>query len=140
MKTMSHFLITTLAGALLLTGACSSSNSSTGTGGTSGTDGGGGAGADHLVSSATGFVDDVTTGVVGAWYAYGDSAGPNANATSTDFSNSHCQMGGFTADQCTIIVAPTPGQPFPPTDMATSQMCTNGTAAKVINKSGASTP
>jgi hypothetical protein len=143
MKNISYLLMTPLALALFVGGAggaCSSSGGTTGTGGSTGKDGGGGAGADPLVSSDTGFVDDVTTGVVGAWYAYGDSAGNGANATSTDFSNSHCQMGGFTADQCSIIVSPTPGKPFPPTDMATSQMCTNGTAAKVINKTGASTP
>lgn len=142
MKKLSHLLITTFAGALLLTGACSSSKGSTGTGGTSGADGGGGAGADPLVSSATGFVDDVTTGVVGAWYSYGDGAGSNANATNmADYMNSDCILkGGFTMDQCSQIVSPTPGQPFPPTDMNTSQMCTNGTAAKVINKAGASVP
>jgi hypothetical protein len=143
MKKISHLLTTTLAGALLLTGACSSSKTPSNTTGTGGTDGGSsGAGAFPLVSSDTGFVDDVTTGVVGAWYAYGDSAGSNAGVADagTDFSNSHCQMAGLTASQCSVIVSPTPGSPFPPTNAATSQMCTNGTAAKVIPKAGGSDP
>ena len=141
MNKMSHLLMTTFAGALLLTGACSSSNPSGGTGGTSGADGGGGVGAFPLASTDTGFVSDPITGVVGAWYSYGDGAGKNANATSTDSANSDCILkGGFTADQCSQIVSPIPGQPFAPTDLATSQMCTNGTAAKILNKSGASVP
>jgi hypothetical protein len=140
MKKISHLFITTLAGALLLAGgACSSKpgTSPSGTGGTSGLGGSSGVAGDPLVSSATGFVDDTAvTGVVGAWYVYADSAGPNANMTSTDFADSGCNKGGFTATQCSMTM-PTAGQTFPPTTMATSQMCTSGTASKVIMANGA---
>jgi hypothetical protein len=135
MKKMSHLFITTLAGALLLAGgACSSKpGSTTGTGGTNGLGGNSGVAGDPLVSSDTGFVSDpAVTGVVGAWYVYADSAGPNANVNSTDFADSHCMIGGFTAAQCSMTM-PTAGQTFPPTNMATSQMCTSGTASKVVN-------
>jgi hypothetical protein len=99
----------------------------------------GGAGGDSgtsfvgiaLTPGATGVVDNVRSGVVGAWYAYGDSVGPGANAASTDFSDSDCAKGGFSPDQCSIIVAPIPGQPFAPDPL--KGMCTNGTAAKVID-------
>jgi len=85
-----------------------------------------------LVSSATGFVQDAVTGVVGGWYAFGDAVGPAVNATSNDFADSDCAQGGFTADQCSAISTPTPGQPFVPMDLATSEMCTSGTAAQVL--------
>jgi hypothetical protein len=140
MKKLSQLLITLTGAVALGTGACSSNNNTPGgSGGSSGTGSGGTGGgtttgtSDPLPSSATGFVDDPTTGVVGAWYSYGDSAGSAANTTSTDFADSDCAMAGFTMDQCSQIVAPIPGQPFVPTDMASSQMCTNGTAALVLD-------
>ncbi len=138
MKKISHLFITTLAGALLLAGgACSSKSTgtpTTGSGGTSGLGGNSGVAGDPLVSSPTGFVDDTAvTGVVGAWYVYADSAGPAADMASTDFADSDCAKAGFTTDaSCTNMLVPTPGQQFPPTTMATSQMCTSGNAAKVI--------
>jgi hypothetical protein len=120
----------TLAGAAALLAACSSSGGVKSDGGGTGT--GGTSGGIPLMPSATGFVTDPTSGIIGAWYAYGDSAGTNANTTSTDFADSKCNMGGFTADQCSMITAPIPGSAFMPTDMATGEMCTNGTAAKVL--------
>jgi len=97
--------------AALCAGACSSSSPKS-DGGSTGTGGTGGSGGDPLIPSATGFVDDVTTGVIGAWYSYGDGAGSNANATNNaDMANSDCIKAGFTADQCSQIVSPIPGTP-----------------------------
>jgi hypothetical protein len=76
-----------------------------------------------LVPSTSGFVNDVT-GVIGAWYAYGDG---NDGA-----SPGVCQsMGMHVTAECSVIEAPIPGMPFAP--MGNSQMCTTGTVAKVIN-------
>ena len=141
-----NLLITSLAGALLLAGGggvgCSSSGGSTGTGGSTGNGGAGGGvppGYTPLPSSPSGFVQDLlgTSGVIGPWYAYGDGVGAGANTTTTDNANSDCvKKGGFAPTACSQIGAPTPGQTFPPTDAATSKMCTWGTAAMVMNKSG----
>jgi hypothetical protein len=130
----------TLAGAgALLGAACSSSN------GTPHSDGGAGSGGGgnpftglELVPTNTGFVQDATSGIVGAWYAYGDSVGPNANTTTTDSANSDCvstTKGNHAITDCSQIAMPTPGQPFAP-DPVTGAMCTTGTAAKVLNDSG----
>jgi hypothetical protein len=116
MKTIAYLLMTPLAVALFVGGAC------------------GGARADPLVSSATGFVSDTVTGVVGPWYSNADSIGPMASPTNgTDFADSPCGKGGLTMDQCSNVVSPVGGQSFAPTDMKSSKMCTNGTAAKIIN-------
>jgi hypothetical protein len=134
MRKFSNKSILSLAGAAALCAvACSSKSTGLPTGG-GGTDG---STQCSLTPTATGFVDDrANCGVVGAWYAYGDSAGPGANMTSTDFANSQCAVGGFTMAQCSQIVAPIPGQPFAPT--AGKGMCTNGTAAQVaMNAAGA---
>jgi hypothetical protein len=123
MRKLPSTFVTTLAGmAAILVGAC----------------GGKGNGPPlvgiALTPNAIGVVDNVASGVDGAWYAYGDSVGPSANATSTDFSDSDCAKAGFTADQCSTIAAPTPGQPFVPDPV--KGMCTNGTAALVIDSNG----
>jgi hypothetical protein len=146
MNKNSNLFIASLAGALLLAGgACSSSNDKTGTGGSTGNGGAGGgipAGYIPLPSAATGFVQDLTGGsnVIGPWYAYGDGVGPNANvANGADAANSDCQStakGGFPASACSQIAFPPPGQPFPPSDLTTSKMCTDGIAAMVMNKGG----
>jgi hypothetical protein len=139
-------LITSLTGVLLLAGGgglvgCGSSGSG-GSGGSSGTGGTGNTiptGYIPLASTSTGFVQDTTGGsnVIGPWYAYGDGVGAGANTTTTDNANSDCvKKGGFAPTACSQIGAPTPGQPFPPTDLGTSQMCTWGTAAMVMNKAG----
>lgn len=148
MMKIARPLMSTLAGAMLLAGAaCSSNNnnSPTGSGGSSGSDGGGTLAntftGDPLVPTSTGFVQDNgpsgKTGVIGPWYAYADSAGPMANATDTDFADSSCKKGGFTADQCTSVTTPTPGGTFPP-DAVTGALCTQGVAAQVINGSNGS--
>ncbi len=148
-KFWHHEALFSLVGALaLFAAACGSSGSSkTGAGGSGATTGAGGTGAtgsggtnitgDALTPTATGFVSDPVTTVIGAWFAYGDSVGANANTTSPDTANSDCVLkGGFTADQCSQITTPTPGQPFAFDPV--NGMCTSGTAAKVLTgKSGA---
>jgi hypothetical protein len=78
-----------------------------------------------LTPNATGFVDDTATGVVGAWYAYGDgNDGANPGV---------CQTTGMhMTAQCSLITAPVPGMPFAPTGTSLAQMCTSGTVAQVI--------
>jgi hypothetical protein len=91
-----------------------------------------------LPSTSIGFVEDPVSGVIGAWYAYGDGVGPNANLTTTDVADSDCvSKGGFLPAACSQIATPVPGRPFPPTDAATSKQCTSGVAAIVMNKDGA---
>ncbi len=144
MKKMSHLFITTLAGTLMFAGgACGSSNSKTGTGGSSGSTGSGGSvggnGYLPLPSNPTGFVEDPTTMVTGAWYAYGDGVGSAASvANGDDHLNSDCiKKGGFPQSACSQILSPVAGSPFPPADAASSAMCTSGTAAVVMNKGSA---
>ena len=148
MKKLSYLFVSGLASTLMLVGTVStaliggSGCASSGSGGSGGSSGKGGSGGsavagDPLVSSSTGFVMDTVTGVIGPWYSYGDGVGPNANVNTDDNANSDCILkGGFTQSQCTQIATPKPGQPFMPTDMATSQMCTSGVAAQVQNKAG----
>ena len=132
-------LMSTLAGAMLLAGAACSSSSpgkTTGTGGTTG-DGGGGTLVNTftgvpLVPTSTGFVMDMTSGVIGPWYGYGDGAGPNANTSGTDYADSSCKKGGFAETDCTQITTPIPGMAFAP-DPTTGAMCTTGDAAVVMN-------
>jgi len=123
-KNASSRLVTTLAGLALLASACS------GKGNGSPFDGSPFVGI-ALTPSATGVVDDVASGVRGAWYAYGDSVGPNASDAGTDFPGSDCAKAGFTSDQCSVIAAPIPGQPFAPDSV--KGMCTKGTAAQVLD-------
>lgn len=132
MNKLTTLLITGLAGALALTGAaCSSTNN------TPGTDAGGTGNTYLLASSSTGFVSDPTTGVIGAWFAYGDSVGSGANTTTTDSEHSDCVLKGmFPITDCSVINHPTPGQPFMPTDAGSSKMCTDGVAAQVMNMGG----
>jgi hypothetical protein len=142
-----NLFVTSLAGALLLAGGggvgCGSSGGSSGSGGSTGSGGGGGGvppGYTALPSTSTGFVQDTvgTSGVIGPWYAYGDGVGAAASvANGPDATNSDCQLkGGFTASACSQIAFPPPGMPFPPSDLGTSKMCTDGIAAMVMNKSG----
>jgi hypothetical protein len=149
MKKLSYLFVSSLASTLMLAGTVStalvagsgcSSSGSGGSGGSSGTGGGSGSTVTGvpLTSSDTGFVMDATSGVIGPWYAYGDGVGSGASvANGDDHANSDCILkGGFPQSACTAIATPTPGQPFPPTDMATSQQCTSGVGAQVMNKAG----
>jgi len=124
----------TLTGVLALagggSGGCSSSGGGSGTGGSTGN---GGASGISLAPTSTGFVTGNSAGIIGPWYAYGDSVGAGANTTTTDAANSDCQKkGGFPPSACSVIDSPTPGQPFMP-DTTSGAMCTSGTAALVMN-------
>jgi len=129
MRTLNTFAMTLAGAVALLASACSSSGpGKTGTGGTGGT-------GIPLTPTDTGFVTDATSGIIGAWYSYGDGAGGAASVSSTDSAHSDCILkGGFTADQCSQITTPIPGQPFVPDP--TMGMCTSGTAAKVLPPPG----
>jgi hypothetical protein len=96
-----------------------------------------------LTPGPTGYVDDsATSGIVGAWYGYGDMWGTNGAPPG------NCQtLGGFTADQCSTITFPMAPMlaadagpdasavaTFPPNAMGA--MCLTGNAAKVIDKIG----
>jgi hypothetical protein len=136
--------MTSLAGVLPLAGgACGGGPpQATGTGGTSGAGGAVAVDGVPLPSTASGFVQDLVGGskVVGPWYAYGDGVGPNASVLNgADAANSDCQSaakGGFPASACSQIAWPPPGQPFPPSDLPTSKMCTDGVASLVMAKGG----
>jgi hypothetical protein len=136
MKRIAGCLALGMVGAVIFTGAgCQNPKPLT----TTGTGGSDGSGSFPLPSTSTGFVNDTSTGIVGAWFAYGDGVGSNAGVgdAGTDNSDSDCvAKGGFTPDQCSQIMTPTPGMPFPPSDAAISKQCTAGTAAVVLNKNG----
>jgi hypothetical protein len=109
-----------------------------GSGGAAGQIGGGGSGGASsgilLTPTSTGFVSNTTSGVVGGWFAFGDGVGPDGTPT-----NSDCvSVGGFAPSQCSQITSPMPIQPFRP-DASTGAMCTSGTAAKVIPRTGTAT-
>jgi hypothetical protein len=113
-----------------------------GGGNAAGAGGSGGAGATNLVyltSNAMGFVQNASAGVVGYWFPYGDGVGADASGDAgADPGQSDCELkGGFPMSDCSQITSPVPGQPFQPSNLATSRMCTSGIAAKVMNKSGA---
>ena len=139
-STLAGAFTLSLAGAVALTGgACGGGGSKTGTGGSTGAGGAGNSGLVYLTSSPTGFVQDPVSGVVGAWFAYGDSVGANAGVADAgvDNNDSDCvKKGGFPPSACTVITTPTPGMAFVPTDPSTSQQCTSGIAALVMNKGG----
>jgi hypothetical protein len=130
MTTTSNWLLATLAGVVLLgAGACTGSLPSERR-----PDAG-----DNARPPVDQFWDGATSAdVVFNWYAFGDGVGPNADVDTTDAANSDCQLqGGFPASACSVINHPTPGRPFLPTDGSTTQMCTDGTAARVMPKDGA---
>ena len=70
-----------------------------------------------------------SAGIVGCWYSYGDwyGQGVGAPAGAGDCGRN---MANLTADQCSIVTTPVPGQPFASTN---GSMCTSGTVAKVID-------
>jgi hypothetical protein len=78
-----------------------------------------------LAPSPMGFVNSAS-GVVGAWYAYGDgNDGANPGVCQT--------VGMHMTAECSVISAPVPGMPFAPAGTSMAQMCTSGTVAKVVN-------
>lgn len=68
-----------------------------------------------------------TAGVKGAWFSFGDWYSGSAMPAAGE-----CPAAGFTAAQCSTIVAPVPGVPFTP-DPSGRGMCTTGAAARAIN-------
>jgi hypothetical protein len=106
---------------------------STGTGGSSGSGGtsgsGGSTGADKVLTpNDTGYVMDDATGVMGAWYIYGDSIGSNGMAPGD------CQAKGMHMDsECSTVkyaATATVASGFPQDTLG--KMCIKGTGAKVI--------
>lgn len=103
-------------------------------GGSSGSTGGASGGL-GLTPSATGYVSDDVSGVVGAWYAYGDSldsAGtPGAGICSKTLDATKCST--FTAP---ALPAGTAG--FPPS--ATGGMCAKGTVPVIVTDAKCTNP
>jgi hypothetical protein len=142
MRTVSNSFAMTLAGAAALLAAVGCKSSSPGQSPDASN------GNILLTPNSTGFVEEPISGIKGAWYSYGDSAGPAANINSTDSDHSDCVAGaltaippgtgGFTLDQCTTITTPVAGQPFVPDPV--NGMCTSGIGAKVIDSPGTTNP
>jgi hypothetical protein len=75
-------------------------------------------------------------GIIGCWYSYADWYGSGAGAPA-GAGDCGTNRGNFTVDQCSTITNPVPGQPFTNTN---GSMCTAGTAARVINATGSTSP
>ncbi len=94
----------------------------TGSGGATGSGGSTGSGSGvKLAVTETGWVDKSGNSLEaqGAWYPYSDTSG--------------CITAGHTAAECSAVTVPGPTvMGFPPTDIATAKICTEGTVAKVI--------
>jgi hypothetical protein len=125
----------------------SGSGSTTSSGTASGTASGSSSGNNSVLTPGpTGYIDDsALSGIVGAWYGYGDMWGTNGAPPG------NCQtMGMFMDSQCSTItfpMAPTAGDgggdaaavaTFPPNAMGA--MCLTGNGAKVIDKTGSTMP
>ncbi len=126
MKQLANCLSLVLFGSAAIAAGCSTSaatptDASTGGGGSVGK-------LQALTPDMNGFVDSATTGttgIKGAWYAYGDGIGSDGTAM-----NSDCQLkGGHPMSACSSITTPPFGM-FPNT---AGKMCTSGTVAQVIN-------
>jgi hypothetical protein len=125
-----------IAGLAVAAFGCSSGGNGSGTGGSgSGTGGGSGSGGSSganekvLTPNDTGYVMDADTGIMGAWYIYGDNIGSNGSPPGD------CQAKGMHADsECSTIMyaaTATVAQGFP--QDTPGKMCIKGTGAKVIN-------
>lgn len=139
MKQLANCLSLVLLGSAAIAAGCSSSNTPAANGGANGSGGGSGGGnagnLTALVPDDTGFVDvggSGTTGITGAWYAYGDGIGSDGTTTTGD-----CEAkGGHAATDCSTITSPSFGK-FP---NMMGKMCTMGTVAKILNVTGGTTP
>jgi hypothetical protein len=112
--------------ASLAVAACGSSNNKP-----KGDGGGGSTGGLVLTPTADGFFDDHTnSGVIGAWYAYGDWYSDSAVA-----GMGPCAMGGgqTVAANCSTFTTPVPGQPFATGGPSGNALCASGQAAVVLN-------
>jgi hypothetical protein len=81
-----------------------------------------------LLSNATGYVHEASTGIEGPWYAFTDGIGPDG----TSATGSCEAIGKHTASECSTYTEPIFGS-FPNTG---SRMCTQGTVAQVIDLTG----
>ncbi len=128
MKQLAKCLSLVLLGSAAMAAGCSTTAPG------AGNDGGGlmGAGGSSsnlqpLLPDGTGFVDvgaTGTTGIKGAWYAYGDGIGSDGTTGTGD-----CEAkGSHAATECSKIDMPSFGS-FPNT---AGKMCTTGTVAKII--------
>lgn len=113
-------------------GAGSAGVSASAGGGGAGGQGGVGGSADVvLYPDDTGWVDGSSNelGVQGAFYPFSD--GVDDTGTS---SNGICEQAGHRTYECSMVYSPPPGSPtgFPPRAF-TSEMCTSGILAKVID-------
>jgi hypothetical protein len=128
MKQLAKCLSLVLLGSAAMAAGCSTTSSSTGNDGATGA-GGSNTPLQPLLPDSTGFVDVMatgTTGIKGAWYAYGDGIGPDGTTGSSDC----IAKGGHGVADCSSITTPSFGT-FPNT---AGKMCTAGTVAKVINQ------
>jgi hypothetical protein len=134
MKQLAKCLSLVLFGSAAIAAGCSTTAATPADGGLSGV-GGSSSHLQPLLPDATGFVDvgaTGTTGIKGAWYAYGDGVGSNGTTATGD-----CEAKGLHAvSECSAITMPSFGS-FPNT---AGKMCTSGTVAKVIPIVGGTMP
>jgi hypothetical protein len=126
MRKLSNAVLVSLLASIPVAVGCSSDTpaaSGTGSGGKSGgTTGTGGTsssteqGVVLNVNATGGYDTDMTLGVMGAWYPYGDSTA--------------CVAAGHAAADCSMIMTP-PAAGF--AGVTGNKLCTSGTAAKVLN-------
>jgi hypothetical protein len=83
-----------------------------------------------LTPSWTGTYDGSNAaGVVGAWWSTGDDY-----SSAAVLGAGTCPLAGFPIADCSVIIAPTPGQPFVPDPNL--RMCTSGIVAQVMPDDG----
>jgi len=127
MKQLANCLSLVVLGSVAIATGCSTSASSPSDGSTNSGTGRSTSKLQALSPDPTGFVDVMatgTTGIKGAWYAYGDGIGSDGSTATGD-----CELKGMhAASDCSTITMPTFGM-FPNT---MGKMCTSGTAAKVL--------
>ncbi|MGC4088353.1 MAG: hypothetical protein QM756_10720 [Polyangiaceae bacterium] len=118
---VTAFLLVVSVGAL--SAACSSESSpASSSGGSTSTSSGGSTSTGNgvvLLADATGYVQNDTIGLKGAWYAYADSISPQG-----EVGKGSCQtVGMHPSTECSVVKTPAAGTGFPNTD---SKLCTSG--------------
>jgi len=138
MKQLANCLSLVLLGSVAIAAGCSSSSPANGDGGSNMGGAGGGSTSKlvQLLPDATGYVGAASSGMTmiqGAWYAYGDGIGADGTTATGD-----CELQGMHAvSDCSIINHPAFGS-FP--NPVPGKMCTDGTAAKVLNQTAIAMP
>jgi len=136
MKQLANCLSLVLLGSVAIATGCSTSASSPTDGSMNVGVGGSTTKVQALLPDPTGYVDVGATGMTmikGAWYAYGDGIGSDGTPATGD-----CELKGMHAvSDCSTINHPSFGM-FP--NPTPGKMCTDGTAAKVINLTTAAMP